>query len=130
MKYADGALAGSAGIAKHLNDIEIFCGDKHKLDILKKETIISFRQLRELGLIRFGKDGNSNPIEKLNDCKPEFILLFANHKPSKSKLESELKVLNKISNAEVKIATSNFMGYGLYSSNMLSIEAFKNRFLI
>lgn len=124
MKYGDSALVGTAGVEKHLKDIEKFCGDKRKLDILKDETILSFKQLRELGLIQFGKSGNKNQIEKLNDEKPEFILLFANHKPAKSKLKSEFEKIPNINNAEVKIATSSFMGYGLYDKNMLSVEEF------
>ena len=80
MKYGDGALGGAAGIKKHLDDIDQFCGDKRKLDILKEETITAFSQLRKLGLIRFGMNGNENKIERLSDDKPEFILLFANHK--------------------------------------------------
>jgi hypothetical protein len=86
--------------------------------------------LRKLGLIQFGKNGNKTQIKQLSNEKPEFILLFANHKPSKSKLESELKNLPNLSNADVKIATSNFMGYGLYNKNILSIEDFKNRYLM
>lgn len=130
MKFGDGALVGVAGIRKHLDDIEKFCGDKKKLDILKEETISSFKQLRELGLIQFGKNGNKNQIEQLSNDNPEFILLFANHKPSKSKLESEFKNLPKLINADVKIATSNFMGYGLYNKNMLSVEEFKRCYLM
>lgn len=130
MKFGDGALGGNSGIREHLIDIEAFCGDKKKLDILKEETISSFIQLRKLGLIQFGKNGNKTQIKQLSNEKPEFILLFANHKPSKSKLESELKNLPNLSNADVKIATSNFMGYGLYNKNMLSIEDFKKCYLI
>ena len=130
MKFGDGALGGNAGIRKHLIDIDKFCGDKKKLDILKGETISSFLQLRELGLIQFGKNGNKTQIKQLSTDNPEFILLFANHKPSKSKLESELKELPNLSNADVKIATSNFMGYGLYNKNMLSIEDFKKCYLM
>lgn len=128
MKYGDGAIGGVAGIRKHLNDIDLFCGDKVKLDILKEETISSFKQLRELGLIQFGNEGNKTQIDQLNNDKPEFILLFANHKPVKTKLESELFNLQILNNADLKIATSNFMGYGLYNKSMLSVSEFKKVF--
>jgi len=125
MKYGDDALVGGAGISKHLTDVEKFCGEKEKLNTLKEETISSFKQMRELGLVQFWKDGNKNQIGQFNNEKPEFILLFANHKPAKTKLESEFKKINNIVNVNIKIATSSFMGYGLYNKNMLSIEDFK-----
>jgi hypothetical protein len=130
MKYGDGALIGTAGIKKHLSDIENFCDKKNtQLKILKEETISAFKQLRTLGLVRFGKNENKNEIEKLSEEIPEFILLFANHKPAKTKLESEFKDISNLKNADVKIATSNFMGYGLYEQNMLTIEEFKKSIL-
>lgn len=124
MKYGDGAITGKAGIKKHLEDVEKFCGNQNNLDTLKEATVNLFMQLRELGLVRFGKDDNSNKIEKLSDNKPEFILIFANHKPAKSKLSQEFKELREIKFAEVKIATANFMGYGLYDKNIISLKDF------
>ena len=130
MKYGDGALSDKAGIKKHIDDIEIFCGDKTKLDRLKKETINSFNQLRELELIRFGKNGNRTVIEKFSDEKPEFILLIANHNPKSKKFKREFDEIHQMEliNTHVKIATSSFMGYGLYDENMLSLEKFKDYF--
>jgi len=125
MKYGDAALGGTAGIKKHLDDIEKFCGDTTKLENLKEETISAFKQLRELDLIQFGDKGNNHQIEQLRNEKPEFIFLFANHKPAKGKLSSEFQNILDINNADVRIATANFMGYGLYHQNMLTIEEFK-----
>ena len=124
MKYGDAALTGKAGIKKHLEDIEKFCGTQNNLGTLKEATINSFTQLRELGLVRFGKGDNSNMVKKLSDDKPEFILLFANHKPASSKLSQEFKGLQEIKSAEVKIATASFMGYGLYEKNIIPLKDF------
>jgi hypothetical protein len=123
MKYGDNAIGGSAGIKKHLDDIEEFCGDTTKLKALKEETLTCFEQLRELGLVRFGKNGNPNKITSLEE-KPEFMLLLANHKPAKGKLKSELGGLEELKYSDLKIATASFMGYGLYARNMHTLQRF------
>lgn len=125
MKYGDAAIGGKAGILKHIKDIESFCNDKSKLDDLKNETINAFKQLRVLGLIRFGKNGNPNQINELSDKNPEFIFLFANHKPVKGLLKSEFGRIYPLTNVDIKIATSSLMGYGLYAKNMVDLNNYK-----
>lgn len=68
-----------------------------------------------------------------NKIKPEFIFFFANHKPAKSILESELKSIiqsheyKELSEiASVKIAKASYMGYGLYYECIVSLEEFLN----
>jgi hypothetical protein len=125
MKYGDNALGGKAGIKKHLKDVDQFCGNEIQLKGLEAETLKCFEQLRELHLVRFGRNGNTHKITSFKNKKPEFILLLANHKPVKSKLEIELKDIKELDHADLKIATASFMGYGLYDKNMLTLDNFK-----
>jgi hypothetical protein len=125
MKYGDNAIGGKAGIKKHLKDVDQFCGNEIQLKVLEAETLKCFEQLRELDLVRFGKNDNHNKITTFKNEKPEFILLLANHKPVKSKLEIELKDIKELDHADLKIATASFMGYGLYDKNMISLKKFK-----
>lgn len=123
MKYLDNALTGSAGLCKHIEDIIIFLRKSEVLDSIKKEMKIIFNQKLELGLIN-----NQKPISSFNDEKPEFILALINHDPASSILKNELKRIPDCPNAEIKVATSNFMGYGLYSQCIYSLNEFLNKF--
>lgn len=129
MKYGDAAVKGDSGIKKHINDIYGFVNEPQKMDTIYKEIEDIFNQKVELGLIS-GIDKN---ISINNEIKPEFIFFFANHKPAKSILESELKSIiqsheyKELSEiASVKIAKASYMGYGLYDECIVSLEEFLN----
>ena len=82
-----------------------------------------FRQKRELGLVRFGEKGNEHEIEDLtNDV--EFIFILAGHKQSHTRLKEIVDNLVPMKNAEILFATASFMGYSLYSENMLTMAQF------
>lgn len=127
-KYGDNALAGSAGIRKHFEDLHSFLSDARKVEDLYHEVETIFNQKIELGLI----SGVVKPI-KMSKIKPEFILLMVNHKPVKSVLQRELqstisspyyKELKQM--IDIKVAKASYMGYGLYSELMVDIEMFVN----
>ena len=124
MKYGDGAVSGSSGVVKHLSDVDKFCGIELNISSLKATSIKVFSQLRELGLVKFSSSGNKNEITSLSDEKPEYIYLFANHKPANNGLSNELKKLPEAKHVDLKFATSSFMGYGLYSDCMLERTSF------
>lgn len=133
MKYGDSALTGKAGIKKHINDMEIFA--KH-LPTFREEMEIVVKQKAELGLLSISAldETGSKRHEKIElqiSEKPEWILLLANHDPESTKLNSELENLVTLSSNlpfEIKIATANFMGYGLYSEAIYTLEEFKEKF--
>lgn len=125
MKFADNALTGNSGLVDHINKAEIFCSNKENLNTLKLETITVFEQLRTLGLIKFSKNGNENKIKQLHDEKPEFIFLLANHDPATTTLKKIINEVKPMENAELKFATSSFMGYGLYEENIINLAEFK-----
>ena len=124
MKYCDSALAGKAGLKKHLKDMNSFLSDKQRLDNLKFEMCSVFNQMRGLGLINCQKD-----MRQFNNDKPEYIFVLANHDPASSILKRELdEVLLNYPNLELKFAVSNFMGYGLYKENVYSLKDFLKKF--
>jgi len=123
MKYLDNALTGNAGLCKHIEDINTFLAKNDNLENIKEEMKFIFNQKLELGLIN-----NQKPIESFSNEKPEFILALINHDPASSILRNELEKLPDCPNAEIKIATSNFMGYGLYSQGIYSIDEFSNKY--
>ncbi len=126
-KYGDGALKGSASIDKHIRDMESFLSDDSRLQNIKEEMIESFKQKRDLGLIK-SLDKNPNHITEVSDEKPDFVFILANHDPDSSKLNQVLSKLKPMKHANLKFAVANFMGYGLYKQNLFSIEEFRKNF--
>ena len=122
MKYGDGALTGSSGIMDHIKSLGKYVSLPVKLSDLQKEIINVFNQKIDLGLI-----DNRNKIKGFNNEKPEFIFVFANHDPDSKILYNELQKVQMLAGAlpfELKFATSNFMGYGLYKQNIYSLDDF------
>jgi len=124
MKYGYKALKGSAGLAKHIQDIDEFLSDDERVSNIKAEMINVFNQKLELGLIDCGKS-----IESLNNDGPECIIALAEHNPNSSILKKELDQLPPCTNVELRFAVSTFMGYGLYDENIYTLDDFKKRFL-
>ena len=124
MKYLDGALRGKAGIIEHIQDMKNYLDPaNNNLVLLKDEMKQVFNQKQALGLL-----DNQKHIEEFNDRKPEYIFVLANHDPDSKILYDELqKVKKNIANDlpfDLKFATSNFMGYGLYKQNIYGLDDF------
>ena len=127
LKYGDSAMTGAAGIVKHFQDMEKFISTG-KLGNLILEAQTQFNQKVELGLI--GKIDKKIQID--TEIKPEFIILCANHKNASKVLVRELKIATEkynelLSKIDVRIAMANCLGYGLYESNMISVQEFINK---
>ena len=75
VKHGDNALEGSAGVRKHIEDINKFASNKESLKKLKGEMLDIFNQKMLLGLIDCGKDLVSFSEEE----KPLLLLAFVNH---------------------------------------------------
>ena len=127
LKYGDGSLAGDSGIVKHFLDIEKFVSSSVKYKSFLKEVEEQFNQKIELGLIY----GQSELVHLNINAKPEFVLIFTNHKVASSVLDRELTdALIQFPNIEatidVRIAQSSFMGYGLYEQSMFDARTYVN----
>ena len=123
MKYLDGALRGKAGIIEHIQDMKNYLDPaNNNLVLLKDEMKQVFNQKQALGLL-----DNQKQIEKFNDRKPEYIFVLTNHDPDSKILYDELQKVKAIANDlpfDLKFATSNFMGYGLYKQNIYGLDDF------
>ena len=130
MKYGDSALTGSAGLLKHLKDMEKLITNKDGYSKLLETMESQFTQLDELGLLKFNK-GTSNAKVKLNpDETPEVIFVLANHNPRSPKLKTILSdpEINKYAQSQLfdlKFYVASFAGYGLHAKCMLPLVEFR-----
>jgi hypothetical protein len=127
MKFGDGALSGESGIKKHLKDIDDFLSCPDNLTGIREEIQSIFFQKRELELLP-SLAQNSNIVTEISDEKPQLILLLADHDPASKVLLNELE-LSPPQHCDLKIATANFMGYGLYQEAIFDLGDFQDRFL-
>jgi hypothetical protein len=121
---------GAAGLRKHFSDITSFL-NMHPVTDICVETERILNQKIELGLLQGMKQ--STKISIAPEKKPEFILLIANHKPASTILKRELTNILKSNTykdlckmADIRIASSSLMGYGLYEKVMYFPEDFVN----
>jgi len=126
MKYGDSSLGGSAGMLKHLEDIEAFVNDRPSYELYIKAMEEQFKQLDALNLFRFNHSNDVDLHLNPND-KPEFIFLLANHNPRASKLISILtdayfQAKAKSAPFELLFSVTSFAGYSLHSKTMLTLE--------
>ncbi|CAE6724056.1 hypothetical protein [Candidatus Nitrotoga fabula] len=124
MKYGDRAIGGKSGLIDHLEDIAEFFEDKEKFKPFLSEVESMFKQLRDLGLIRFGTAGNENVV-KLAQEDLEVIFLLANHNPRSVSLMSELNNIIVPKNIDLRFFVSSFAGYGMHTQCMCNLEKFK-----
>jgi hypothetical protein len=135
MKYGDRALGGTAGLLKHLQDIDKLTSDNDKYKSLLETIESQFNQLDELGLLRFNRCSNGTKVKLVTNDKPEVIFVLANHNPRSTKLSSildnpEVAAYGQTQHFDLKFFVSRFAGYGLHSHCMLTLAQFRNRLKI
>ncbi len=130
MKYGDGALGGSAGLLKHLKDMEKLISNKDSYAKLLETMESQFNQLDELGLLKFNKSTSKEKLKLNTGEKPEVIFILANHNPRSPKLKTILSdpELDKYAQSQLfdlKFYVASFAGYGLHSKCMLPLVEFR-----
>ena len=131
MKIGDGALKGEAGLLDHYQQWETFFSDGNRVALFKQEMLNVFRQKHTLGLIpALERNPNTDKIEIAPDV--EVLFLLANHDPASRKLKdavSEIYEKQQTGSLKFKVcfATATFMGFGLYTQNILSLEDFRKQ---
>lgn len=122
VKYGDGALKGSAGIAKHLADFKTFLDDEEKVEEFCEDMSNVFEQKCQLGLVDWLKEHQYEVT--ISPDKPEAIFIFANHDLDSTILQNEISKIN-LSNYSFPIlyANASYMGYGLYENQMKHIDS-------
>lgn len=123
VKHGDGALTGSSGLHDHIVDINEHLDSCETVRNLKEDMVQVFNQKRRLKLIKCKRD-----LFSFNDDPPILLLVLANHDPESSKLRNLLHNLPDSPNAELRIATASFLGYGLYEQGVHTVEAVESRF--
>lgn len=131
MKYGDGALEGSAGILKHLKDIDALISNQEKYKYLLGTMTSQFNQLDELGLMQFNHSSKGVKMELSVEHKPEVIFILTNHNPRSTKLNSILNdpkvaMYEESPRFDLRFFVSSFAGYGLHSDCMLTLTEFRN----
>ncbi|MDO8804008.1 MAG: hypothetical protein Q7R35_06240 [Elusimicrobiota bacterium] len=119
LKFGDGALAGKAGIEKHITDAEKFLANYDQSGF-RAEMKTVFNQKRKLGYILNRKD-----IESFSDEKPEYIFILANHDPASTAIKQVLSKIEEPSAFDLRFARASFFGSGLYSQNVITLKDLK-----
>jgi hypothetical protein len=130
MKYGDGVLGGSAGLLKHLKDMENLISNKDSYAKLLETLESQFNQLDELGLLKFNKSTSNTKVKLNADEKPEVIFILANHNPRSSKLKTilsdpEIEKYAQSQLFDLKFFVASFAGYGLHAKCMLPLTEFQ-----
>lgn len=123
LKYGDGALGGTSGIEKHLQDFSSFVADPDRLREFTRDMEEVFRQKCELGLVR----GLQEKQFRLNvdHSAPEVIFAFAEHDPDSGILKRILNDVNESKYAfPIRLASASLLGCGLYEDHMLTVEQY------
>jgi hypothetical protein len=130
MKYGDSAIQGSAGLLKHLEDIDSFISDRARYQKLLHTMEGQFNQLDRLGLLSFNRSVNCTRITLSVNDKPEVIFILANHNPRSSKLKtilssSRFDAYEQSSRFDLRFYSASFAGYGLHAACMLTLTQFR-----
>lgn len=124
MYYGDNHLKAPEAILSNLKDIIDFLHNEEYLNHLKADLKEIYKVKTLLGLLYPYKELQIDFTDKI-----EIVYIFGNQSNENQKLKNtllqiknskEYKELSKI--VSVKIATSSFMGYGLYEKNMIDLE--------
>jgi hypothetical protein len=130
MKYGDGALRGSAGLLKHLQDVDALVSDSGKYRTLLETIESQFDQLDRLGLLSFNRSTQGTKVKLTTTDAPEVIFILANHNPRSTKLSSildglEVSAYGQSRSFDLRFFVSSFAGYGLHSACMRTLSQFR-----
>lgn len=123
VKVGDDALDGPAGLHAHIKDVNAHLAAPESRAGLEREMVRVFNQKRALGLIDCDKD-----LAGFSDEPPMLLLVLVNHDPDKSRLRELLRALPPSPHAELRVATSSLLGYGLYDPAILTIDQALSRY--
>jgi len=130
LKYGDAALTGTAGLLKHLKDIDALISNKDRYNALVQVIENQFNQLDQLGLLNSNKFKGYTKLKLEANQKPEVVFILANHNPRASGLKAilnspEFDAYRNSQRFDLKFYVASFAGYGLHTNCMLDLDRFK-----
>ncbi len=128
MKTGDSAMSGKSGLLDHYDDWVAFFSQPGLLGEFKREMLLVFEQKRALGLIPALAKNHNSVRDVAADV--DVVFLLANHDPASCRLKTAVDALQERIAKDrpgfnIHFATATFMGFGLYSQNILSLDAFR-----
>lgn len=109
----------SPGLKAHQDDFNKFIEDHARKKDFMDDMLIVFMQKCELGLVKANSkiEGlkEDSKLDLVGDL--DFICMLANYKTASDNLKNELAEME-----DCKFFTSSYMGYGLYSHNIINKE--------
>ncbi|MDE0387620.1 MAG: hypothetical protein OXI75_02870 [Rhodospirillales bacterium] len=123
VKHGDKALTKGAGLHAHIRDINNYAGEVENLQKIKEDMVAVFNQKWDLNLVKCKKK-----LSSFSDERPCLLLALVNHDPESKILARELETLPGSPHVEVCIATASFLGYGLYTQGVHSLDEARRRF--
>lgn len=121
-KYGDSALDN---LVDHYRDLQTLVSDPDRLQSLKDRMITAFAQKHRLGFIQ-----SRQTLESFSADGVSWLLILVNHDPESTLLRTKLDELShhlsicSDARIQVRVATSNFMGYGLWDHAVSDLETF------
>ena len=128
-KYGDGAHANEAGLVDHFRGLQAFVAKPDRVAALKLAMVTSFQQKHRLRLIQCK---NSLTSFSKKPAPIVWLIILINHDPESQPLRRELTELTELVDPvngpliEVRVATSTFMGYGLWDEGVVNLNDFQN----
>lgn len=123
MKYGDSALDGKAGLQKHLVDLSATLRDELRSKNLNDMIESQFRQLDQLGLLRFNRARMFDGVTVSG--KPEVIIIIANTNPNSTILRRLIGSIDEPVDFELRFFVARFAGYGLHSKCVVGLREFQ-----
>lgn len=133
-KFGDEAHANDSGLIEHYRGLQAFVAESDRVAKLKSAMTTSFGQKHALGFIQCQR-----PLDRSAGFADEstpivWLLILINHDPEKTALGDELKRLEECqrsiggASVRIQVATSTFMGYGLWHEGVVDLDGFLNQY--
>lgn len=131
VKFREAAIGGNSGITGHILKLKTaVANDGDYLKDLAAEMCDVFNQRMELGLIECHRNGKPRKVEEICSEGSQYLILLADHYPASTELDRALnEVLALPPNPpnpplDIRIATANLMGYGLFDEGVFELAEF------
>lgn len=131
VKFREAAIGGTSGVKDHILKLQgAISNNGTYLKDLADEMCDVFNQRMELGLIECHKNGKPRKIGGISREGYQYLILLADHYPASTELDRALNELLALPPnppdppLDIRIATANLMGYGLFDEGVFDLAEF------